>query len=238
MAHGGEQSPSSVRVHARRVEAERASEDRPRGGQPERRGRPSSPAERPARAGVPVRGAGPGGAAGAEGAGGGRPVVSGGHRRGRSPGQVRLSADDAAKRTGSTVKSVEADRLLFSATDLSNYLACPHHAALDRAVQVDGLGRPPWFDDPALEVLQRRGEEHERPRAARAAAAGDAPAGLRRLRPRAPARRRPHHAAGAGALPGPDLEAAPRPLRLHLRGLLRRAAAAAGGRGAGAAGRG
>ncbi|HSH46964.1 MAG TPA: hypothetical protein VK966_14050, partial [Longimicrobiales bacterium] len=54
------------------------------------------------------------------------------------------------------------DRLYFSATDLSGFLGCPHLTLLDRAVQVDGMAKPRKFDDPGIEVLRRRGEEHER----------------------------------------------------------------------------
>lgn len=69
------------------------------------------------------------------------------------------------------MKAVDA-HLLFSATDLSNFLACPHRTRLDRAVQVDSLGKPPRFDDPGLEVLQKRGEEHEQAYLARLKAEG------------------------------------------------------------------
>ncbi|HUG42469.1 MAG TPA: TM0106 family RecB-like putative nuclease [Longimicrobiales bacterium] len=55
-----------------------------------------------------------------------------------------------------------ASRLYFSATDLSSYLGCPHLTLLDRAVQRGELGRPRKYEDPGLEVLKKRGEEHER----------------------------------------------------------------------------
>jgi len=64
------------------------------------------------------------------------------------------------------------DRLVFSATDLSNYLACPHLTLLDRAVQVDGLARPPRYEDPRLDALRERGQEHELAYRARLEAAG------------------------------------------------------------------
>src|SRR5690606_32303087 len=50
--------------------------------------------------------------------------------------------------------------LIYSATDLSNFLACAHLTLLDRAVAL-GAPKPPKFDDPSLEVLRRRGLEHE-----------------------------------------------------------------------------
>ncbi|HKP75885.1 MAG TPA: TM0106 family RecB-like putative nuclease, partial [Longimicrobiaceae bacterium] len=51
--------------------------------------------------------------------------------------------------------------LTFSATDLSNFVACAHLALLDRAARL-GLPQPPRYDDPALEALRLRGLEHER----------------------------------------------------------------------------
>ena len=62
--------------------------------------------------------------------------------------------------------------LLFSATDLSNFLACPHLTRLSRAVALGEEGPPRKFDDPGLEVLQKRGEEHERAYLERLKAAG------------------------------------------------------------------
>ena len=50
--------------------------------------------------------------------------------------------------------------LHLSATDLSNFLGCRHHTALDLAV-VDGLRTEPWVHSPLLEVLKQRGKEHE-----------------------------------------------------------------------------
>ena len=50
--------------------------------------------------------------------------------------------------------------LILAATDLSNFLACPHITTLDVAA-VRGGPKPPKFDDPAKEVLQHRGLEHE-----------------------------------------------------------------------------
>jgi uncharacterized protein len=51
--------------------------------------------------------------------------------------------------------------LIFSATDLSNFLACPQLSLLNRATALGGP-KPPKFDDPAVEVLRQRGLEHER----------------------------------------------------------------------------
>ena len=49
---------------------------------------------------------------------------------------------------------------VFSATDLVGFLACEHLTTLDRAL-IGGRVTKPVRDDPELEVLQRRGEEHE-----------------------------------------------------------------------------
>lgn len=54
-----------------------------------------------------------------------------------------------------------AERLIFSATDLSNFLACPHLSLLERRTALGGP-KPPYFEDPGLEVLRVRGHEHER----------------------------------------------------------------------------
>lgn len=53
-------------------------------------------------------------------------------------------------------------RLRFSATDLSNHLACPQISLLDRQVAHGALARPRSYDDPMLDVLRKRGQEHER----------------------------------------------------------------------------
>ncbi|HUP21338.1 MAG TPA: TM0106 family RecB-like putative nuclease, partial [Thermoanaerobaculia bacterium] len=63
-------------------------------------------------------------------------------------------------------------RLIFSATDLSNFLACPHLSLLDRRT-AEGGPRPRVFDDPGLEVLRRRGQEHEAAYLARLQARAD-----------------------------------------------------------------
>src|SRR4051812_20533260 len=52
--------------------------------------------------------------------------------------------------------------LVLSATDLAGFLACRHLTALDMAVTLGDMPRPPIHDDPLLEVLQQRGMEHER----------------------------------------------------------------------------
>jgi len=52
-------------------------------------------------------------------------------------------------------------RPVYSATDLVGYLECEHLTALERAA-VAGLVERPHIDDPELDVLRRRGEEHER----------------------------------------------------------------------------
>ena len=53
------------------------------------------------------------------------------------------------------------DRLVFAATDLSNYLACPHLSGLSRAVTLGEHSKPRVYDDPGAEVLRDRGLQHE-----------------------------------------------------------------------------
>jgi predicted RecB family nuclease len=52
-------------------------------------------------------------------------------------------------------------QLELSATDISNHLACRHLSELDRRVAFGELARPTWTD-PALDLLRKRGKEHER----------------------------------------------------------------------------
>ena len=49
----------------------------------------------------------------------------------------------------------------LSATDLANHLSCPHLTTLNRAA-AEGRIQPPWSHNPRIEVLQKRGFEHER----------------------------------------------------------------------------
>jgi predicted RecB family nuclease len=51
-------------------------------------------------------------------------------------------------------------KLIFSATDLSKFLGCSHLTLLNRRT-AHGGPRPPYFDDPGLEVVRQRGTEHE-----------------------------------------------------------------------------
>jgi predicted RecB family nuclease len=60
---------------------------------------------------------------------------------------------------------------VFSATDLVGYLACEHLTALERAA-LAGLVRRPDRPDPELDVIRRRGEQHERRYLAELEAAG------------------------------------------------------------------
>ena len=48
-----------------------------------------------------------------------------------------------------------------SATDLSNFLSCRHRTALEMA-EARGRRRRPKWDDPLLEILFKRGLEHEK----------------------------------------------------------------------------
>jgi uncharacterized protein len=52
------------------------------------------------------------------------------------------------------------NKLLFSATDLSSYLACQHLTQLTRQVVFGEIKRPEW-KDPSLAILAERGEKHE-----------------------------------------------------------------------------
>ena len=50
---------------------------------------------------------------------------------------------------------------MFSATDIANFLACEHTETLDRAESRKEIKKP-FFDDPAIELLQKLGLEHEK----------------------------------------------------------------------------
>jgi uncharacterized protein len=52
-------------------------------------------------------------------------------------------------------------RLVLSPSDLVGYLHCPHLTELDMAV-VDGGAEAPERSDPGVELVQRKGDEHER----------------------------------------------------------------------------
>jgi predicted RecB family nuclease len=52
-------------------------------------------------------------------------------------------------------------RPVYAATDLVAYLACEHLTQLERAA-LAGLVKRPMRDDPELDVIRRRGFEHER----------------------------------------------------------------------------
>jgi predicted RecB family nuclease len=49
---------------------------------------------------------------------------------------------------------------MFSATDIATFLACPHTATLARAESKNEIAKP-FFNDPALDLLQILGREHE-----------------------------------------------------------------------------
>ena len=49
---------------------------------------------------------------------------------------------------------------VYSASDLVGFLACEHLTALERAA-LQGLAQRPHVTDPELDVLRRRGLEHE-----------------------------------------------------------------------------
>lgn len=50
-------------------------------------------------------------------------------------------------------------RVVFAASDLNDYLACPHRVALNRRALVRGDAPPD--DDPTLAIVARKGREHE-----------------------------------------------------------------------------
>jgi uncharacterized protein len=62
-------------------------------------------------------------------------------------------------------------RLVFSPSDLTGYLACPHLTQLERRVALSG-DRPPGTENAEAELVKRKGEEHERSYLYRLRAAG------------------------------------------------------------------
>ncbi|GHN00445.1 nuclease [Cytophagales bacterium WSM2-2] len=53
-----------------------------------------------------------------------------------------------------------ADQLHLAASDLSNHLSCQHLTQLERKVALKEIGRPS-YRDPSLDVLIKRGQDHE-----------------------------------------------------------------------------
>jgi uncharacterized protein len=51
-------------------------------------------------------------------------------------------------------------RVVFAASDLNDYLACPHRVALRRDAMARGVAPPD--DDPTLEIIAHKGQQHER----------------------------------------------------------------------------
>jgi predicted RecB family nuclease len=68
------------------------------------------------------------------------------------------------------MQSVES-RLIYSATDLGNFLGCQHLTWLSREVAI-GLRKKPIFNDPSLDALWQRGLDHEQRFLARLKASG------------------------------------------------------------------
>ena len=66
---------------------------------------------------------------------------------------------------------IEDGTSLLSASDLANHLGCRHLTMLDMAVAKGEL-QPPRWRDPALEILQQRGFEHEERRSISPTCAG------------------------------------------------------------------
>lgn len=65
----------------------------------------------------------------------------------------------------------DTTELILSPSDLTAFLACEHRSKLDRLV-AEGLLDRPEQDDPELEILRRRGDEHEHRELERLRAAG------------------------------------------------------------------
>lgn len=53
------------------------------------------------------------------------------------------------------------DELAIAATDLSHFFSCRHMTALDLEVALGRRKKPPVIPDPFLELLQKRGKDHE-----------------------------------------------------------------------------
>ena len=52
-------------------------------------------------------------------------------------------------------------RPVYAATDLVGFLACDHRLALERAA-LAGLVEKPIRNDPSIDLIAKRGDEHER----------------------------------------------------------------------------
>src|SRR5713101_7516651 len=65
----------------------------------------------------------------------------------------------------------DAGSLVLSATDLSNFLNCPHRTALEMGEAL-GKGKRPVWSNSLVEALFARGLEHERNYVSRLSAAG------------------------------------------------------------------
>src|SRR6187399_788775 len=52
-------------------------------------------------------------------------------------------------------------KLIVSATDLVGFLECGHLTQLERAAAAGLISKPDRSEDPEVELLQRRGVEHE-----------------------------------------------------------------------------
>ena len=74
-------------------------------------------------------------------------------------GGASLPADKSGNRPV-TLRNRMASSM-FSATDIASFLACPHTVTLARAESTGNVTKP-FFKDPAVELLQKLGIEHER----------------------------------------------------------------------------
>jgi hypothetical protein len=51
-------------------------------------------------------------------------------------------------------------QILFSPSDIANFVACGHLTQLERAVVLDGARRPSFWNA-YIDLIQRKGAEHE-----------------------------------------------------------------------------
>src|SRR4051794_9448286 len=56
---------------------------------------------------------------------------------------------------------IDDGELVLAATDLTNHLACPHLTQQRLSIARGERGRPPKDDDPHVDLIRRRGDDHE-----------------------------------------------------------------------------
>ena len=80
--------------------------------------------------------------------------------RSGDPGNPRLRYRSKSAFFVFSPMTFQDDQFRLAATDLSNYLACEHLTQLNRKVALGKISKPKWYD-PSLDVLIKRGREHE-----------------------------------------------------------------------------